>query len=139
MRLMTLCAGSPPEEITSDRYTKDGGWDGVLVRYELPICNDPAGVARIVEALTRPAERHEVLGRFRQMAEMPSQGDAGGVKYWVESVWEAVDDQPLDVIIQACKDINRRDVFRPAPATLREQCLWVGRKREALKAMVRKL
>ena len=139
MRQIALCAGSSPEVMWIDRYDRDGGWDGHLARYTLIICKDPMGVAQIVEVTTQPAERQEVAGRFRQMAGKPSQGDGGEIKYWIESVWEAVEEFPADVIIQACKDINKRDQWRPEPSVVREQCRWVGRKRLALQAMVRRL
>lgn len=139
MSLITLCAGSRPEAIWTDQYDRDGVWDGRPARYEMEVCVNPGEVAKIVDTLTRPAERQEVAGRFRQLAELPGQGDAGGARYWAESVWEAVQEFPSDVIIQACKDINKREKWRPVPSAVREQCLWVGRKREALRQMVRRL
>ncbi len=129
--------GSPLVEKRRRKISEEFGYDDELAAYETK-GKIPDQARALIIGLTRLAERDQVKQGLTAMAmAIPSQNaDAGAVEAWMELVWMAVDEYPADVINEALRRSVKRDNFRPTPAALREDCIWLNRRRRALRRLV---
>lgn len=131
---VTQLAGSSPVAVERRSYD-EFGLESKLVGYRIE-GNVPAAVQQqirtLIAAANTPTTRSDVGPLMGAMSmAMPSHDGSDG-EAWLELVWMSVEDLPADVIKEALKKIIKREKWRPTPAEIREECLWLARKRRAL-------
>lgn len=137
LTLIKQLCGFSPEEIRRNSYTADG-FDSVLIGYRIAGPLSPAAemeIRRLVAEANQPAIRREIVPTLNALAKAMPSHDGSDAEAWMELVIMSVDDVSADVILEALKKIVRREKWRPTPAEVREECLWLGRKRRALLKM----
>ena len=127
-------AGSSLEEIKRTWFD-DWGYDYELIGYSFaqPVTIEALeSIDALVVEANRPATRREVGPMLGAMSEGMPSGDGSNGESWLELVWLAVEELPADVILEALKNIVKREKWRPAASEIREECWQLGERRRAL-------